>query len=710
MMINIIAMGFQFPGMWAWSVAVAIPIILHLLHRSRSQQMDWAAMQFIERALAESQARVRLNQWLRLLTRMAVILLVVTALAGPRASNSAQNDISGEARTYRVIVIDSSFSMSEMQGNESTFDLAIKKATEIIRVSDEGDGISLILLSDAPELVISTPAFDHDDVVAEVVALEQLHGSAQLQPTLERALELMSSDSLGGFGFEKIELIVITDGDHLLWSQAESEASKRVLDEIHERAVMHVHIVREVTENNLAITGLTGVNDTGGTGNFSRFSATVKSYSAHPVSNVQLTWRLDGKLLERESIALQPGESQSVELQVDAIPTGSHVLECHINGDNVSIDNHRWLSFTTRSEVKVLLVEGTQGDAEILQLVFDPEFPRGRTVVTRRIDKTLFASTAVFSFDAIVLCDVPSFDQGDIARLSDFLQRGGTVFIIAGDSVNVENYNQWSWEPPFRTGLIPGDLGGPVDVAPQSLSIVENGHSILQRFDDDLLRSLEQLPVQRIRSFTPNSDACQSLLVFEDAAVLYTVFRAGAGTGFFLATDTSSGSEWSEVVTWPVFLPLIHESLKYAMQRRDQSRNFKVGDLVRRVVSVPTRNARLQLTLPNEQQRSAILEPFQESSHWSFEETLTSGVYLVEYDEPINKQEQFVVNVSNEESDIRPYDGDIAGGGFDITNEPALSVNSATSSEWYRIVLGVVVVLLIGEWYSRPDSHGVEGA
>ena len=247
-------------------------------------------------------------------------------------------------------------------------------------------------------------------------------------------------------------------------------------------------------------------------------------------------------------------------------------------------------------------------------------------------------------------------------------------------------------------------------MAPQSLSIVENGHSILQRFDDDLLRSLEQLPVQRIRSFTPNSDACQSLLVFEDAAVLYTVFRAGAGTGFFLATDTSSGSEWSEVVTWPVFLPLIHESLKYAMQRRDQSRNFEVGELVRRVVSVPTRNARLQLTLPNEQQRSAILEPFQESSHWSFEETLTSGVYLVEYDEPINKQEQFIVNVSNEESDIRPYDGDIAGGGFDITNEPALSVNSATSSEWYRIVLGVVVVLLIGEWYSRPDSHGVEGA
>ena len=135
MMINIIAMGFQFPDMWVWSVAIVIPIILHLLPRSRSQQMDWAAMQFIERALAESQARVRLNQWLRLLTRMAVIMLVVTALAGPRASNSAQNHISGEARTYRVIVIDSSFSMSEMQGNESTFDLALKKATEIINIS-----------------------------------------------------------------------------------------------------------------------------------------------------------------------------------------------------------------------------------------------------------------------------------------------------------------------------------------------------------------------------------------------------------------------------------------------------------------------------------------------------------------------------------------------------------------------------------------------
>ena len=707
---KIIAMGFQFQGMWIWAVAAVIPIILHLLHRSRSRQMDWAAMQFIERALVQSQSRVRLNQWLRLLTRMAVILLVVTALAGPRSSTSAQSEVTDKARTYRVIVVDTSFSMAEIQGNESTFDLAIKKATEIIRASGEGDGISLILLSDIAERVIGTPAFDRDDVIAELAALEQLHGSAQLRPTLESALELMSSDGLGGFGFEQIELIVITDGDHLLWSQAESEASKRVLDEIRERAVIKVHTVREVTENNLAITALSGVNDAGGVGNLSRFSATVTSYSANPVTDIQVTWRLDGKLLERETITLQSGDSQSVELQVDAIPTGSHVLECHINGDSVSIDNHRWLSFNTRAELKVLLVEGTQGDAEILQLVFDPEFPRGRNVVTRRIDKTSFASTEVFTFDALVLCDVPSFDRGDIARISDFLQRGGAVFIIAGDSVNVENYNQWSWKPPFRTGLIPGELGVSVDVAAQSLSVVEGSHSILQGFDDDLLRSLEQLPVQKLRSFLPNDDACQSLLVFPDAAELYTEFKAGAGTGFLLATDTDSASVWSEVVTWPVFLPLIHESLKYAVQRRDQSGNFEVGDLVQRIVSVPTRNARLQLILPNEQQRSAILEPFQESSHWSFEETHLSGVYHVEYDEPINKQEQFVVNVSNEESAIRPYDGQLAGIGLDVADEPALSINPATSSsEWYRVFLGVVVVLLIGEWYSRPDTHDLEG-
>lgn len=704
-------MGFQSPQMWVWGIAVVIPVILHFLHRSRARQMNWAAMQFIERAMAQTQSKLRLNQWLRLLVRMTVILLIVVALADPRSSGSSQSMNSEDARVYRILVIDDSFSMSAIQQNQTSLDLAVQKATAVVRAGSEGDGTSLVLLSDLPEVVIGSPAFDRDDVIAELAAVEQAHGSAQLLPCLETILEMTSSERLDRFGFERIEIVFISDGDYSLWSQTESAASKRLLDDLGKRASLRVYTVGEILVDNLAITDLGGLSDAGGVGNLSRFSATVVSYSDDIANDVQVSWRLDGKLLEKQTISLQPGATRLLQIQLGDAAEGSHILECHIDGDRMPVDNHRWIAFDTRSAIRVLLVEGSQSNAELLQLVFDPEFPMGRQVMTRRVDKTEFSEVDIASFDAVVLCDVPSFDRGDITRISDFLHRGGTLFIFAGSSANIENYNQWTWESPFRMGLIPGELGIPFDLLDESIIIAESDHPILELFDDDLLLSLKQLPITTARSFVPGNDVGKSILKLPGGESIYTEFKAGAGSAFVMTTDVSADSNWSEIVTWPVFLPLIHESLNYSMRMLDQARNYSVGDSVLRVVSVPTRNARLELTLPNEQQRSATLEPFQESSSWEFDETNLSGVYLVEYDEPINKQEQFVVNVVTAESKLRPYDQDLEVAGLRLEDDVELSIVSIqSSSEWYRVLLCIVVVVLFGEWYRRPNSQPLRGA
>jgi hypothetical protein len=60
-----------------------VPLVLHLLSRSRYQSLDWGAMLFLEGIEARQQYSTRVNQVLLLVARMAVVALLAIALAQP---------------------------------------------------------------------------------------------------------------------------------------------------------------------------------------------------------------------------------------------------------------------------------------------------------------------------------------------------------------------------------------------------------------------------------------------------------------------------------------------------------------------------------------------------------------------------------------------------------------------------------------------------
>jgi hypothetical protein len=60
-----------------------VPLILHLLSRTRYQTVDWGAMVFLQGLEGRQQYSTRINQFLLLATRMAIVGLVAMALAQP---------------------------------------------------------------------------------------------------------------------------------------------------------------------------------------------------------------------------------------------------------------------------------------------------------------------------------------------------------------------------------------------------------------------------------------------------------------------------------------------------------------------------------------------------------------------------------------------------------------------------------------------------
>src|SRR5215468_2203840 len=81
---SILATAFISPAFFAAGILLAsIPVIIHILNRRRFKTVNWAAMEFLLRALRKNRRRLRFEQWLLLAVRCLVLFLLGLALARP---------------------------------------------------------------------------------------------------------------------------------------------------------------------------------------------------------------------------------------------------------------------------------------------------------------------------------------------------------------------------------------------------------------------------------------------------------------------------------------------------------------------------------------------------------------------------------------------------------------------------------------------------
>src|SRR6185295_17028320 len=107
-------MVFSSPLMLLGALAVGIPIALHFFFRSRYRNVPWAAMKFLLASIEQTSRRLRFQELLLLVLRVALLLLLAFALARPSTSASGLGG-KGDA-VDAVLIIDTSMSMDARAG------------------------------------------------------------------------------------------------------------------------------------------------------------------------------------------------------------------------------------------------------------------------------------------------------------------------------------------------------------------------------------------------------------------------------------------------------------------------------------------------------------------------------------------------------------------------------------------------------------------
>ncbi len=625
-------MGFQGPlllmsGLGA--AAVSIPVILHFFFRSRYRTVPWAAMRFLLTSIEQTSRRLRFQELLLLLLRMAVLALLAFALARP-ISSAFRGAGQGEA-IDAVFLFDTSFSMGVREGGATRLDRAREAALDLIERLPPYSTVQIIACSDrAWDLGPRVPA-NLDQARQIIHDLQLTHLATDFLPGVRMAQQILERRQL-----PNKELYVFSDMQKSGWEK-QSAALTETLRQIGQKAT--VSLVRCGTKkpNNVAIIGITPEAGIPRPGERVGFAVLVKNTGAEPIRDVRVSLMIDGRDKDRESHGIKvlpPGDTRSVTLSARMGAAGLHVITAAVKQDDLEADNRFDQVILVRESVRLLVIDGTLNtedpklssshyllnavlavpDPQKQQYYLQPTLVSPREAVPELLEKQDVCILANVAVKPDLKQRVRNLSPEFLDALSRFVREGHGLIIFAGDNVKPADYNevlvqQHRLLPWPLTQLVQRPADNPLHFNRNSAEL-----AVYQRFKEDKFYELfNEIRVWQAVALKPPAtadapgaaaepkstetkdgvgknkndkglDTVTVALRYDDGTPAVLAHKVDAGEVLFFTTAANPGwspgspdPTWTTLPLFPFFPPLVHETINHLLPRQTQNYNATAG-------------------------------------------------------------------------------------------------------------------------------------
>src|SRR5262245_41651785 len=286
-------MAFLAPLFLAGLVALAIPVLIHLIQRERKNVVRFPSLMFVRKIPYSSIRRRRIHNWTLLLLRLAALALIIAAFARPFLRSTSLVAAAGGARDA-IILLDRSYSM----GHGDQWDRAKKAAADAVGKLADGDRATLILFDASAEVAVQ-PTNDKGRLVSEIDAAQLSAGATRFGPALKLAGSLLAGSTM-----PRREVILITDFQRSGWSPGEGLR-------LPSGTVLTPVSVQALSAKNLAVTPITIQRDQASGQDRITVTAGVLNRSSEAATNVPIALELDGHVAQSANVTVQPNGSAS---------------------------------------------------------------------------------------------------------------------------------------------------------------------------------------------------------------------------------------------------------------------------------------------------------------------------------------------------------------------------------------------------------------
>ncbi|MBI5446308.1 MAG: BatA domain-containing protein, partial [Deltaproteobacteria bacterium] len=523
-------------------VAVALPILIHLLGRRRVRTVPIATLRFLERASARAAARWKLRRLLLLLARAAAIACLALLFAGPGCRDEGAS--AGPAQW--VLLLDTSPSMASVAGRESCLDRAKARLMSLVDAAGPSDRF-LFATTRAGEEPRWRRGFSADtsSVRRELRDARVEFGDHRTDRAVERALRLLE-------GVDGGRVALATDLQASAWPPGRVPGVGTVPITVLDAGLpapknAWVASVEEAEGGLAARLGRMGPGDEG----------------ARRTVRLRLS---DGQA----ATAFVGGGEAAFQVRT---PGSSYSGSVHVEpGGDLPLDDELAFTAQEHSAARILLVDGDPREFLIRDELFfvrralAPGGKLGRTFRTREVKASDLGPRDLEGVDAFFLANPGPLSGPVVAALHARVEAGAGLVVTSGD--------RWGRaDAGPMTALLPAPLRDVVYLAPQAAS-----RRPYELVDGELLqgpmalfrtRAAGDLTATRVWTYrvleSKPARASTVLLRLENGAPLLLERTLGKGRSLFLATTVDR--DGSDLCLQAAFIPWLERLLLYAAGR-----------------------------------------------------------------------------------------------------------------------------------------------
>lgn len=625
--------------------AVLLPLLIHIFNRQKVKKISFSSLLFLRSLEKTRMRRVKIMEYLLLIIRTLIILLVIAAFARPAIRGGFATKVGAHAKTSVVILLDNSYSMGYETKDGPVFGLAQKRAKKILDQLKEGDEASLVLFASQPNLSNLQPTYDFKNLISFLDEEAMLSAKkTDVGEALKVAYEILEeSKNLNQ------EIYLVTDMEKSGWSSVHSG----FLSSENNKSKLYLVDVSPPEKQNLCIEKIDFGNQLIEKGKPFQITARIANFSSQPTRSLLVGLYLDGKRVSQTDTDIEKGGKATVKFMPTVEGAGIHTGFFELTDDDLLIDNRRFFAFKIPEKIGVLLVGENQRDTHHLNLALNPLDKSDANKEVTRINKNSLSGIDFTKYQVAILSNLSRLTDVQLANLERFVQRGGGVFFILGDNIDSEFYSNQLIKRFFNLSmkdpLTPTkNIGGFF-----SFEKIDLDHPIFQVY-----RNVEKEKLPLIKFFSifelPESRNVKTIVRFNVGKPALIEKSFGAGKVLLLATsvDESQG----DLVVHPFFVPLINRAVEYLasdLSRLDE--DILIGSKVTRELPADLAGKGIELFDP--EMRKKALQP---SFHTDklilrIDDTYLPGIYniraLTSSSIRGDVVDRFAVNIDPKDSD-----------------------------------------------------------
>lgn len=561
-------MGFLTPLFLIGLAGLAVPVIIHLIQRERKNVVQFPSLMFLRRIPYQSVRRRRIRNWPLLLMRLAAIALIVAAFARPflrRQSLAAA--AAGGAREV-VILLDRSYSM----GYGDRWTRAAAAARQAIDGLGPVDRGSLVVFGSGAEVLLRSTS-DRGRLNAALATSKPGASATRYGPALKLAGSIASESAL-----PRREVVLVSDFQRTGWQGAEGV---RLPDGV----VLMPVVIGDADTSNVSVTAVSLQRTTFSNQDRVTVTGGVVNHGSKPVSGLEVTLEVDGRVVQTERLNVEPAGSASVTFAPFVAAARDTRGTVKISPDALALDNTFHFSVSPKEPVKILIAE-RPGAGRDTSLYLSRALALGDSPPFASIAKSIDTISAedLQRVAVVILNDVP-VAQLTAERLGAFVARGGGLLVALGERA--------SWAGGTGAGdVLPGLPGPPVDRSsgPSArLGALEYGTPIFEPFRAPRSGDFSGARFYSYRSITPATGA-QILARFDDGAP--ALMERRIGTGRVLMWASTLDLQWNDLPLKSVFLPFVHRMATTLASYTEQPSWLTVGEVVEPARTAPVPGAK----------------------------------------------------------------------------------------------------------------------